>query len=99
MSMALRDARVLRDALTADSDWDKAGHEYARQHDEYFQNSRKVSGWMRTLYQDPAPHAQALREHAMPKIVEDLTRVPDHLFSGPDLLADDAVRARFFGEC
>jgi 2-polyprenyl-6-methoxyphenol hydroxylase-like FAD-dependent oxidoreductase len=99
MSMALRDARVLRDALMADSDWDKAGHEYARQHDEYFQNSRKVSGWMRTLYQDPAPHAQALRERAMPKIVEDLTRVPDHLFSGPDLLADDAVRARFFGEC
>jgi len=98
LAMTLRDARVLRDALLAHADWDIAGHEYAGQHDQYFQSSRKVCGWLRTLFQDPSPEAQALRGRAMPKIAEDLTRVPDHLFSGPDLLADEGVRARLFGE-
>jgi 2-polyprenyl-6-methoxyphenol hydroxylase-like FAD-dependent oxidoreductase len=90
---------TLRDALLAHSDWDQAGHEYARQHDGYFQNCRKVCGWLRTLFQDPGPEARALRQRAMPKIAEDLTRVPDHLYSGPDLPADETVRARMFGEC
>ena len=33
------------------------------------------------------------------KIAEDPSRVPDHLFRGLDLLADDTVRSRLFGEC
>lgn len=99
MATTLRDARVLRDVLLAQSDWDQAGHEYARSHDVYFQKEYKVCGWLRTLFQDPSPPAQALRQRAMPKIAEDLSRVPDHLFSGPDLPVDDSVRARLFGEC
>jgi 2-polyprenyl-6-methoxyphenol hydroxylase-like FAD-dependent oxidoreductase len=99
LAMTLRDARVLRDALLKHSDWDVAAREYARQHDEYFENSKKVCGWLRTLFQDPSPQSQALRERAMPKIAEDVSRVPDHLFSGPDLPSDEGVRARLFGEC
>jgi hypothetical protein len=34
----------------------------------------------------------------MPLIAKDPTRVPDYLFSGPDLPMDDSVRAQFFGE-
>jgi 2-polyprenyl-6-methoxyphenol hydroxylase-like FAD-dependent oxidoreductase len=98
MPMTLRDARVLRDALRTCSDWDRAGHEYARQHDQYFQDMRKVCGWLRTLFQDPGPEAQAIRQRAMPKIAEDQTRVPDHLFGGPELPCDETVRARLFGE-
>jgi 2-polyprenyl-6-methoxyphenol hydroxylase-like FAD-dependent oxidoreductase len=98
MGTTLRDARVLRDALLRTPDWDKAGNEYAREHDRYFLNCHKVCGWLRTLFQDPSPEAGALRQRAMPRIAEDLTRVPDHLFSGPDLPADEAVRARLFGE-
>lgn len=98
MPTTLRDVRVLRDALLAHSDWDQAGHEYARQHDIYFGNTRKVCGWLRTLFQDPAPQAQALRERAMPKLAEDQTRIPDHLFSGPEMPSDETVRARLFGE-
>jgi menaquinone-9 beta-reductase len=98
MPMTLRDARVLRDALRAHSDWDRAGHEYARQHDQYFQDMRKVCGWLRTLFQDPGPEAQTIRQRAMPKIAEDQTRVPDHLFGGPELACDETVRARLFGE-
>jgi menaquinone-9 beta-reductase len=97
MSTTLRDARVLRDALAGHSDWDQAGHHFARQHDVYFQNTHKVCGWLRTLFQDPGPEAQALRQRAMPRIAEDITRVPDHLASGPDLPADDKVRDRLFG--
>jgi menaquinone-9 beta-reductase len=99
MGTALRDARVLRDALLRNPDWDNAGHQYAQEHDTYFRNCHKVCGWLRTLFQDPSAEAGALRHKAMPKIAEDLMRVPDHLFSGPDLPADEAVRARLFGEC
>ncbi len=98
MPMTLRDARVLRDTLRTHSDWDRAGHEYARQHDQYFQDMRKVCGWLRTLFQDPGPEAQTLRQRAMPKIAEDQSRVPDHLFGGPELPCDETVRARLFGE-
>jgi hypothetical protein len=45
------------------------------------------------------PDADARRQKAMPKIAEDLTRVPDHLFGGPELPLDENVWARFFGEC
>ena len=99
LATTFKDARVLRDALLGQSDWDRAGHEYARCHDGYFQKEYKVCGWLRTLFQDPSPQAQALRQYAMPRIAEDLSRVPDHLFSGPDLPVDDSVRARLFGEC
>lgn len=99
MPTALRDARVLHDSLLAHSDWDEAGKQYARLRDIYFHNSHMVCRWFRTLFQDPGPEAKVLRQRAMPLIAQDLTRVPDHLFSGPDLPADDAVRARFFGEC
>jgi hypothetical protein len=58
-----------------------------------------VEGWFRTLLQDPSPEAAALRMRAMPLIAEDPTRVPDHIFSGPNLPLNEQVRARFFGEC
>ena len=80
------------------ADWDAAGHAFAAQHDAYFANTHKVCGWLRTLFQDPCQRAQTLRRQAMPRIADDLTRVPDHLFSGPDLPADETVRARLFGE-
>ena len=98
MATALRSARVLRDLLLSNADWDQAGNHYAREHDRYFQNCHKVCGWLRTLFQDPCAEAAALRQRAMPKIAEDVMRVPDHLFSGPDAPADEAVRARLFGE-
>src|SRR5262249_6407168 len=95
MALTLRDVRVLRDALLNDSDWDRAAHHYARQHDLYYHNMRTVCCWMRSLFQEQGPAADARRQKAMPKIAEDLTRVPDHLFGGPELPLDDAVRARF----
>jgi 2-polyprenyl-6-methoxyphenol hydroxylase-like FAD-dependent oxidoreductase len=99
LSFALRAARVLRDELTKSSDWEAAGHRYAEQHQRSFRACHMVEGWVRTLFQDPSPEAAALRARAMPRIAEDPTRVPDHIFSGPDLPLNEHVRARLFGEC
>jgi len=99
LSFALRAARVLRDELTVNSDWDAAGHHYAEQHRRSFHACHTVERWVRTLFQDPSPEAAALRARAMPLIVDDPTRVPDHIFSGPDLPLNEQVRARLFGEC
>ena len=99
LSFALRAARVLRDELTKSSDWEAAGHRYAEQHQRSFHACHMVEEWVRTLFQDPSPEAAALRARAMPRIAEDPTRVPDHIFSGPDLPLNEHVRARLFGEC
>ena len=99
LSFALRGARVLRDELTNNSDWEAAGHRYAEQHQRSFHACHVVERWLRTLFQDPSREAAALRAKAMPLIAEDPTRVPDHIFSGPDLPLNEEVRARLFGEC
>ena len=61
MALTLRDARVLRDALLGDADWERAGHQYAEQHDHYFQAIHKVCGWLRRLFQEQGPEADARR--------------------------------------
>jgi len=99
LSFALRAARVLRDELTNNSDWDAAGHRYAEHHHRSFHACHVVEGWMRTVFQDRSPEAAALRTRSMPLIAEDPSRVPDHILSGPDLPVNEQVRARFFGEC
>jgi 2-polyprenyl-6-methoxyphenol hydroxylase-like FAD-dependent oxidoreductase len=99
LSFAIRAARVLRDELTNTSDWDAAGHRYVEQHQQSFHACHAVEGWIRTLFQDPSPQAAALRTRSLPLITKDPTRVPDHIFSGPDLPVNEQVRARFFGEC
>lgn len=99
MSLALRDARTLRDELTKDTDWAAAAGRYADARRRYFRACHTVEGWMRTLFQDPSRESAALRARAMPLIAEDPTRVPDHINSGPDLPYDEQARARMFGEC
>jgi hypothetical protein len=34
----------------------------------------------------------------MPRLGQDLSRMPDVIFSGPDIPLDEPVRRRFFGE-
>lgn len=99
LSFALRGARVLRDELTKNSDWEAAGNRYAEQHLRSFRACHTVQGWFRTIFQDPSAEAAAVRTRIMPLIAEDPLRVPDHIYSGPDLPLNEEVRARFFGEC
>jgi 2-polyprenyl-6-methoxyphenol hydroxylase-like FAD-dependent oxidoreductase len=98
MALTLRDARVLRDALLGNSDWDKAGHLYAQQHDGYFHRIHTVCCWFRNIFQEQTPEAAVWRQRALPRLAEDISRAPDHMFGGPELPLDEPVRARFFGE-
>lgn len=98
LSLALRAARVLRDHLLANFDWDRAGHAYAEQHDAYFRKCHTSTLWFRQVFQEQSPEAALRRQKALPLIEQDLMRVPDHIFSGPEMPLDDSVRARFFGE-
>jgi len=57
-----------------------------------------VDNWQTQMFLAIGPEAEAARAKALPLIAQDGTRVPDHVFSGPDLPADETVRRRFFGE-
>lgn len=98
LSTTVRDARVLRDCLLENDDWDAAAHAYATEHDRYSAVVREVEKWFRGIFLEQGDEADARRARALPLLAEDETRAPDHLFSGPELPADDAVRKRFWAE-
>jgi 2-polyprenyl-6-methoxyphenol hydroxylase-like FAD-dependent oxidoreductase len=98
MSLTMRDARVLRDHLIANDDWDAAAHAYAREHDSYYRVTQRVDGWFNELLLTQGSEATARRERALSLMAEDPTRIPDHVMSGPDLPSDESIRQRFFGE-
>jgi 2-polyprenyl-6-methoxyphenol hydroxylase-like FAD-dependent oxidoreductase len=98
LALALRDARVLSDELLANDDWSTAGKRYAARHDQHYGTVRMVSGWFYDMFQRLGPEADTRRARALPLFAEDPTRVPDILFSGPDLPLAANARARFFGE-
>lgn len=98
LSLTVRDARVLRDHLLNNDDWEKAGHAYAEEHDRNYGVIHKVTGWFSSMFLEQGPEADARRGKAFPRFAEDPMRIPDHLFSGPELPLDESVRKRFFGE-
>jgi 2-polyprenyl-6-methoxyphenol hydroxylase-like FAD-dependent oxidoreductase len=98
LSLTVRDARVLRDALLQYKDWDVAGHAYAQQHDQYYSILHTVTQWIGRLIYDTGQEADTCRARAMPLLAQDRRRMPDHIFSGPDRLVDESTRRRLFGE-
>jgi 2-polyprenyl-6-methoxyphenol hydroxylase-like FAD-dependent oxidoreductase len=98
LSLTLRDVRVLRDSLLADENWDLAARAYANAHDRYYDALHTWEDWYTSFFYDRGEQADARRAKAMPLIMEDPSRVPDHLFCGPELPIDDSVKRRFFGE-
>ena len=98
LSLTLRDARVLRDALSTNDNWDAAGHAYATEHDRYYGVIHTVEDWLTQFFYETGPEADARRAKAFPLIAQDPTRMPDTVTSGPDHLIDDLMRQRFFAE-
>ncbi len=98
LSTTLRDARILRDKLLANDDWNAAGHAYAEEHDQYCKSVHDVVGWYTDFFLETGPEADARRARAFPLIAQDPRRQPDLLFSGPDMPFDEGTRRRFFGE-
>ena len=98
LQLTLRDVRVLRDQLLATGDWDDAANSYAHEHDSYYGVTHRLDNWLTELLLTPGPQAAARRDRAFGLIAEDPSRLPDHIMSGPDLVADETVRRRLFGE-
>jgi menaquinone-9 beta-reductase len=98
LSLTLRDVRVLRDQLLAHENWDVAGHAYAEEHDRHYGATHTVDNWFTEIFMATGPEAEARRARTLPLLAQDGTRVPDHIFGGPDLPVNETVRRRFFGE-
>ena len=94
----MRDARVLRDQLLSNDDWDAAGEGYAQEHDRYYAVEHTMELWNTQMLMDTGTEADALRARALPLWGEDRTRHPDTFLSGPDHPVNESVRRRFFGE-
>jgi menaquinone-9 beta-reductase len=97
-SLTAMDARVLRDQLLADGDWDVAGHAYASAHDRYFGAVHEYTKLIYQFFYAVGPEADERRARAFPLIAQDPSRIPDGLVSGPEIPLGEAVRRRFFGE-
>ena len=98
LSMAFRDARVLKEQLLANDDWDEAGKAYAEARKQHFGVVHAMENWQTQLLMDTGAEADALRSQAMRSWREDRTRNPDTFLSGPGGPLSDADRRRFFGE-
>ena len=98
LSMALRDARVLKEHLTASDDWDAAGRAYAEARREYFEVVHTMENWQTKLLMDTGPEADAVRLRAFRSWREDRTRNPDTFLSGPGAALEESDRRRYFGE-
>lgn len=98
LSLSLRGVRLLRDALQCTQDWESAGHSYAGKFDRCYGRLREVSGWFREFFLTTGSDADARRARAFALFAQDPGRIPDLLFSGPDIELAPNARARFFGE-
>ena len=98
LSMAFRDARVLKDQLLAHEDWDEAGRAYSVAREQHFGVVHAMENWQTQLLMDTGPEADARRAKAMQSWREDRTRNPDTFLSGPGAPLGEFDRRRFFGE-
>ena len=98
LSLTMRDVRVLRDKLLADSDWEAACNAYADEHDRHYGAIHRVSAWWNTVFWERGEEAELRRARVLPMLAQEPSRIPDHFFGGPDLPADETVRRRLFGE-
>jgi 2-polyprenyl-6-methoxyphenol hydroxylase-like FAD-dependent oxidoreductase len=98
LSITLKDARLLRDALLATDDWDAAGHKYAAAANESYEHIQRVEDWMTLVFMTPGPEADAVRAGTLPRLAVDPSILPDTHMVGPELApADEAARIKFLG--
>ncbi len=98
LSLTSRDVRVLTEKLLSTNNWHAAAQSYAEDHDRYFDVTREVSQWLFDLFLARGLEYDRLRERALPRLMTEPDRVPDHIWSGPEMPFDEEVRKRFYGE-
>ena len=54
--------------------------------------------WFFDLFLSRGPEYDRLRERALPPLMTEPDRVPDHVWSGPEMPFGEEVRKRLFGE-
>ncbi|MFQ5704226.1 MAG: hypothetical protein ACE5HT_09405 [Gemmatimonadales bacterium] len=98
LSLSLRDVRTFTDRLKETDDWHAAGQQYATQHEEYYRNIKRITGWLADLHYEIGPEADRRREKAYDLLREDKSRSPDFIALGPDAPHNETARRRLFGE-
>lgn len=102
VSLALRDARVLGEAVAAalrsGEDLVKGAQAYAEEHDRYYGALHRRIDWLTMVLRETGAAADGHRRRVLPYFVSDPARVPDVVGQGPDGPSDEAARRRFFGE-
>jgi 2-polyprenyl-6-methoxyphenol hydroxylase-like FAD-dependent oxidoreductase len=99
LSVALRDARLLRVALLANDDWNAAGNAYATASNGCYDHIRRLEDWQTLIMMDQSAEANEARMKVLPRLAVDPTILPDTHFCGPELApADEAARSKLFGE-
>ena len=96
LSLTLRDVRVLRDCLLANTDWAVAATDYAEQHDRYRDSLHRIHTWFKELSHAAGPDGDALRARVNAAHAEDPSRRIDLIGLGPDARTDETARRRFF---
>lgn len=98
LSLTLLGVRQLRDRLLANSDWDTAIEEYARDHAESYGALHRVTGWSAELFYSIGPAADERRARVLPRLAAEPERAPDIVGLGPASPSDDATRRFVLGE-
>ena len=98
LSMALANARELRDQLIKHDDWNEAGEAYAEAWLQLHQTIHTAETWATRLLLETGPEADKRRLQAFSLWREDRTRNPDTFLSGPVQPLDETARRRYFGE-
>ena len=98
LALALRDVRVLTDALLANADWDEAIIAYAYERADYYNRLRRKEEWLTQLFFELGPAANQRRARVAPLHRREPEREVDIIGLGPDERCDEAARLRFFGE-
>jgi 2-polyprenyl-6-methoxyphenol hydroxylase-like FAD-dependent oxidoreductase len=101
ISLALRDARELRDAIRTHGLGQEALEAYAAERDRYYGTLREYAIWMAALWVEEGAEADARRARFRAAREADPESGGFNMITalGPrDLIADDAARIRFFGD-
>ena len=98
LSMALANARELRDQLIKHDDWNDAGEAYSEAGLQLHHTIHTAEAWATRLMLETGPDADERRNRAFSLWREDRTRNPDTFLSGPVQPLDETARRRYFGE-
>jgi 2-polyprenyl-6-methoxyphenol hydroxylase-like FAD-dependent oxidoreductase len=96
LGRTLRDVRLLRDALVADPDWERAAEAYAEQHDDFWDKLRDVERLTTGALMSVGPDGAERRARAF-EILEQVPEFETWTY-GPEARCDDALRAQLLAD-